>query len=409
VTPIRALFFVDIPHHFAGAQRSLLAALERIGEAGVEPLVVFPGEGVAVEAFRQAGLRTEVLPAPPALLTFGRRFVGIGWGARASLFARQILPYARALARLARGSGIDVLHYNSPRAMVEAGIAAKLARRPAVMHVRGSPGFGGSYWLAAQTLADRMVPVAHAIVRDDVTPIFRRRCTVVHNGVDVPALPDRAQARRRLAERLGEPALVGGGPLFVSLSSFVPFKGLHHLLTAAAQVRDRGIAARYVLAGGGDDDPYRRWLLERRRELGLEDRVTVAGFVPDPLSILAAADALVLPSVDHEVIALEDGRRMEGRSSEGLPRSILEAMSIGVPAIATRIAGVEEEIEDGETGLLVPQQDPAALAAAIVRVAADDSWRAAAGERARQVVGTRFTVEAAARGLAEVLRGVARA
>jgi glycosyltransferase involved in cell wall biosynthesis len=113
--------------------------------------------------------------------------------------------------------------------------------------------------------------------------------------------------------------------------------------------------------------------------------------------------------VDRETIDPGDGGDpIVAQSNEGLPRAVLEAMSLGVPAIASRIAGVGEQIEDGVTGLIVPQADPPALAAAIVRIATDGALRDRMGARARQVVSERFTVDAAARGLAEVLQQTSR-
>jgi glycosyltransferase involved in cell wall biosynthesis len=209
-----------------------------------------------------------------------------------------------------------------------------------------------------------------------------------------------------LAARIGVPGLAtSDDALFVSLSSFTPFKGLHHLLSTAAILRDRGVRAHYVLAGGGGDASYERFVLARRSELGLDDIVHVLGFVADPLAVLAAADAAVLPSVDHEQLVI-DGVTHDVHGTEGLPRTILEALSLGVPVVATRVQGVVEQIEDGKTGRIVPPSEPAAFADALAAVASDPAWREAAGVAGRKTAHERFTVDAAARGLASVLRSL---
>jgi glycosyltransferase involved in cell wall biosynthesis len=101
-----------------------------------------------------------------------------------------------------------------------------------------------------------------------------------------------------------------------------------------------------------------------------------AGFRPDVPALLCAADVLVLPSV----------------FPEGSPVAVLEAMAMEVPVVATSVGGVPELVRDGETGLLVPPGDVAALAAAVVRLLSDRAGAVAMARRARQRVLERHTV-----------------
>lgn len=403
----RVLFFVETPHRVAGAQRSLLAALGRMGAHGIEPQVIFPGDGACVEAYRAAHIPTRVVPGPPALTMFNRRFNRLGVVERAALGMTQFLPYAKALARLIREEKYDVVHFNTPRGILEGGVAAKLAGVPAVLHLRGAPvGFGHAYWLAAQALANAIVLVAHAL-KPHVTRLLHQRCAVVHNGVDVPPTLETSDARSELANRLGVASLTDPGTtLFVSLSSFTPFKGLHHLLEAAALLNRRNSRAQIVLAGVHGDQRYEEFLDRKRKQLGLENIVHFSEFVSDPMVLLAAADALVLPSVVRERLTLHDGTHIDVSGTEGLPRSILEAMAFGRPVIASRVQGVSEQLEDGASGIMVPPGDPAALADAMFRAETDRAWRATAGARGREIARERFSTDAAARGLAAVLHSV---
>ncbi|RMH41134.1 MAG: glycosyltransferase [Deltaproteobacteria bacterium] len=402
--PLRALFFVDVPHRFAGAQRSLLAALSRIEEHGVDPLVVFPGPGKCVDRYRATGVRTRIVHAPPALMTFGKVHLRAGWWHRGRTLARAVVPYSVKLARLVVREHIDVIHYNTPRGILAAGLAAKLSRRPAVLHLRGTVPFRGALWAAAQALADRIVLVAHAL-EGELGAAARARATVVYNGVDIPDLPPADRARAELATTHGISALTDPAvSVCVSLSSPVPFKGLHDLFEAVARLRDAGRRLLLLCAGEGQDRRYLDWLDALRRRLGLTEVVHMLGYVADPLALLAAADLCVLSSVDRVTINLPDGHVIEGASNEGLPRTILEAMACGVPVVATDIAGVREQVEDGVTGHIVPQADPAAFAAALERALADTDWRRAAGTRAREIARTRFSVPQAAAGLATALR-----
>ncbi|WP_455389629.1 glycosyltransferase, partial [Petrachloros mirabilis] len=116
------------------------------------------------------------------------------------------------------------------------------------------------------------------------------------------------------------------------------------------------------------DGPLRASLEAQARSLGLEGRVRFLGYRTDIRDLLKCCDVFVLPSL-----------------YEGLPLSILEAMSTVKPVIATQIGGIDDAVIPGETGLLVPPSDPVALALAIRSVLADQPWarRLAFAGRAR--------------------------
>lgn len=405
---VRTLFFVDAPHRVGGAQRSLFNALRRMPAHGISPLAVFPGEGTCVQMYRDAGIDTRVIQAPAPLLEFGKKHMFLDLVARARLFVRDVAPYARPLLSLARAEGIEVWHFNTPRGILVAGLAAKRARLPTVLHLRGIIPFDWVYWGVAQSLADRIMLVARSL-ETTVWPLFRRRTRVVHDGVAPPAPRDRRLARAALAELVRiAPATLDDETVFVSLSSPVPFKGLHHLVEAAARLRDRGIRTRWVLAGTPEGERYVEFLLRRVEAQGLSDRVHLLGYVKDPGALLAASDALVLPSVESERLDMDDGLpAVEVRGNEGFPLSILEAFSEGLPVVASRVAGVPEQVDDGRTGYIVPPGDVRALAAALERVAGDRVWRRAAGELARRAVAERFTLDGVVSRMAAVLHDAA--
>ncbi len=402
----RALFFADTPHRLAGGQRSLIAALSVIHEADIVPTVVVPSDGILADACRRAGLAVVVLAAPPAFHAFGRALTRKSIWSQAGIMLRQVFPYARRLARLIDDLRADVIHVNSPRAAIMAGAAAPLSGRNAVLHVRGSAAMEFRYWLMAQAVANRFVLVSHAL-RSELLPALRRRACVVYNGVQILPAIEREAARRDVGDRFGLALANDSAPVFLSLSSPVAFKGLHHLLDAAAETKRLGLDAHFLLAGTGVGDPYERWLHNRREVLGLRDCVHFLGFVEDTHALLCASDALICPTITRERLALDDGTRLEVRCAEGLPRCILEAMAAERPVIASDFPGVSEQVSDGLTGVLVPSSDARSLAEAIRRVAGDASWREQAGRRGREIVRERFTIAGAATGLAEALRTAA--
>ena len=147
-------------------------------------------------------------------------------------------------------------------------------------------------------------------------------------------------------------------------------KGVEVLLEALARLVESaggpGTEARLAIAGDGE---HRAALEERVRELGLGEQVEFLGrrSAAEVRSLLAAARALVVPSI-----------------YEGMPLVVLEAMEAGAPVVASRVSGIPEVVADGETGWLVPPEDPEALAAALREVLADPAEAARRGRAGRR-------------------------
>jgi glycosyltransferase involved in cell wall biosynthesis len=167
---------------------------------------------------------------------------------------------------------------------------------------------------------------------------------------DVP--PERVQFlsnAARLPSDLGPPALppgVRGCPLVGVIARLQREKGLSIFLEAAGRVASTFPRARFLLVGDG---PLRHELLCQARRLGLEGRVHFLGFRTDALGVLASLDLCVVPSL-----------------SEGAPLVVLEAMTLGVPVVATAVGGIPHQLRHNREGLLVPPGDATGLAEACI-------------------------------------------
>jgi len=157
-----------------------------------------------------------------------------------------------------------------------------------------------------------------------------------------------AESRDALRQRLGL-----DGTVLAFAGRLTAQKSLDVLLRAVASCEE----VQLVIAGTGEELPLVEQLVA---QLGLEPRVSLLGALPRArvLDLFAAADAAVLSS-----------------SWENFPHSVVEALAVGTPVIATAAGGVPEVVRDGENGLLVPVGDVAAFAAAIHRFAADPALR----------------------------------
>jgi glycosyltransferase involved in cell wall biosynthesis len=187
------------------------------------------------------------------------------------------------------------------------------------------------------------------------------RVRVWNQGVRIPAAGVRG------------PRPAGARLRIVMAGRFVEKKGFEHGLEAAARAKAAGIRIAVTVAGAG---PRGRSYRRLARALGIEGVLAMPGALPhgDLLGLLAEADVVLVPSV-----VAADG------DVEGVPNVLKEAAARGVPIVATRHGGIPEAVEDGESALLVPERDAAAMAHAIERLAADPMMAAAigAGGRAR--------------------------
>ncbi len=210
--------------------------------------------------------------------------------------------------------------------------------------------------------------VRDVLVRDGVRP---ERIRIVHSGVD----PERFRgasdkSRSRLLREWGLPE---GIPLVGCIGALVPYKGFAHFVEAAARVTRRRECA-FVVVGEGE---LQAELNRQARELGISDRFRLVGFRSDIGDILSALDVFVFPTLE-----------------EGLGTSILDALLLHRPTVASRVGGIPEVIRDGVNGLLVEPGDSGAIAEAIDRLLSNpEEAQKLASEGNRTVQGS-FSVDA---------------
>jgi glycosyltransferase involved in cell wall biosynthesis len=218
---------------------------------------------------------------------------------------------------------------------------AILARVPAVVatvHLFPSVRIATTSYLQHRALASRVgryIAVSRDVARrlTDELAWPASKITVVHNGIELAAFRSRSDGRAAQTPN--------ARPVVLAVARLERQKGLRYLIDAAAHLPEADV----LIAGEGSERPA---LEAQTRSLGCDERVRFLGYRSDVPSLLAACDVFVLPS-----------------EWEGLPLVLLEAMAAERPIVASAIPGNAEAVADGETGLLVPPRDAAALAAAI--------------------------------------------
>ena len=179
-------------------------------------------------------------------------------------------------------------------------------------------------------------------------------------------------------------------PEIVSIGRLIEKKGFSDLINACALLRSRGRQFQCIIIGEG---PLEESLQAQIAEENLKPCVTLAGpqTQAEITQRLAHATVFALPCT-HEA----------GGGMDNLPTVIMEAMAAGLPVISTPLAGIPEMVEDEANGELIPDRDPAALAAAIEKLLDDPERARRLGDRSRQIAKEKFSIETSARQLLEL-------
>lgn len=197
-----------------------------------------------------------------------------------------------------------------------------------------------------------------------------------------------SESREAVLERLGIPA---DFTVLGNVAVLEPRKGHKYLLEAMALVRDKfpGFSKVVLLIEGVGSERER--LEELAAGLGIKENVRFLGRETNVFDMLRVLDAFILPSVGYE----------------DFPNVILEAMSLGKPVIGTRVAGIPEQVLDGETGLVVGPADAGGLAGAVMRLLANEAERAEMGRKSLERFNALFTQEKAVAAYGALYRGLA--
>jgi glycosyltransferase involved in cell wall biosynthesis len=285
-----------------------------------------------------------------------------------------------ALWRLTGRIKFDVMHghWVIPNGPVSA-LVARLRRLPLVLSLHGSDMFMAEQSGVLGAVARWCLRRASAITMPSEDLRQRaiklgapaQRCHVVPYGVDPNQFTRIEGAGPVLREELG---LDSDALVVFSVGRMVYKKGFEYLIRAAPTVLREHPNARIVLAGGGDLEGRLESLV---KQLGVEDSVLMPGWVSrDKLPVyFSGCDLFVLPSVVDQ----------QG-NVDGLPNTLLEAMASARPVVATDVAGIPLAVKDGDNGLLVPEKQPAELAAAINLLLRAPELRLQYGEAGRRRV-----------------------
>jgi L-malate glycosyltransferase len=270
----------------------------------------------------------------------------------------------------------DIVHTHDLWSNLMGVPAARLAGVPAIVSSRRDLGHLDWYegkrrnWLRriqnlSHVILTNSGSIRDALISDD--DFASEKLRVIHNGIDVEKF-------RRHAEHEGLFPQAGAGKLIVLVGNMhSEVKGHSCLIASVPAVIAEFPLTRFVLVGDGE---LRKKFEQEVEALGVSESFIFLGRRDDVPEILASCDIAVLPSL-----------------AEGLPNAVLEYMAAGLPCIVSSVGGNAELVEDGITGLLVPAQDSAALAMAILNLLRNSGLAQQIARNGREFIERNFSFE----------------
>ena len=334
-------------------------------------------------AHRGPGVEVSALVLQRGPLASRLRSIGVTtWvaeGAAGPPDGTQFARFNRAFIRLIRRERPDVLWALGQKSALLAAAPCRAVGVPLVWH---KVDFSWDHLVALPLAAwsTGVIGVSQAVL-SPLCPFRRRVLGTV--GVPITLPVDVARAKK------------GAGPVIGTVSRLVPYKGLHHMVTAAALLQEEFPRLRLVIAGGSvrEYPLYSQELRRSAERLGIADRLELWGWVNSPVAALATMDVFLSATY----------RDPWGFGREGLGAALLEASWAGVPVVATRSGGTPEAVLDGRTGTLIERPDPVALADAAAAYLRDAEFAARTGENGRRFARSNFEPVAASERLFSLL------
>ncbi len=362
-----SILYIITKANWGGAQRYVYDLATHLDPKKYSVVVATGGEGLLTERLRAAGVRTVEIPALARDVRLFKDF-------------KAFCGLLRVIAREAP----DVVHVNSSKAGGFGALASHcmiflFRRRPTVVFTVHGWAFledrprpvrfflWFASWLTA-LLCDHIIFVSR---RDAVLArrfIARRKIVLIPNGIEAPHFFERAQARAFLMQRARSP-FPAATTVVGTIAELTPNKRIEDLIDAfgmAVQtIRNKHLAL--CIIGAGEEKQALRRRAEEMRGTG--KAIFFLGFITDASRYLKGFDIFVLPS-----------------AKEGLPYVVMEAMSVGIPVIATSVGGIPDLISDKTNGILVPPKEPEILAETISFLVKDTAAALRLGARAKEKI-----------------------
>jgi glycosyltransferase involved in cell wall biosynthesis len=342
-----------------GAETVLLNIASNLDQNQFVPAVILHRSRWLHEQLIKRGIKTEIIPSPRS------------WD----------MPFLYKLVKSCRRFGIDLIHSHLAGANLYGSLAGAVLRIPTIATYHNEMRMAGSSErylpvknFLIRNLASKIVFVAD-FMRDDYARLGKfpsRKMMTIYNGIDIASFDDQSDVpsvKRELA--IEDDDLVVG-----NVANLRVPKGHHFLIDAAKLVCENFPTAKFLLIGEEGKGKLKEELEAQISRLQLNGNVKLLGFRDDVRTLLRIMDVFVLSSI-----------------SEGLPLSVVEAMALSRPVVATRVGGMHEIVSDGSSGYLVEPADSRALAEKICGLLRDKKLRGRMGREGYRIAREKFSLQ----------------
>ncbi|MBL4780850.1 MAG: glycosyltransferase family 4 protein [Porticoccaceae bacterium] len=382
INPFNVLYIASRGDQGAGGENYLLTLFRNIDLQKIIPIVVLPNDGSLRSPLEALGIEVIVVEADYSWLQ-----PDIAWYRVMAGMQDRV----KTLVSIINEKQIDLVHTNS-NLRFEGALAARLAGIPHLYlaHIEFQPDMPifqrlplslASYAQLMGELSDHVVAVSESVASTLSSHIPTQKLQVIHNGLELQTF-DQALSKQSNNFR-AELGIEDSDILIAAVGRIAPDKGFDYLLDAARQVLSNTSGnIHFIVVGSEENQAHAAELKQKITDYDLNKHFHFLGFRDDVPDILATSDVFVLSS-----------------RKEGHPYVMLEAMASKCAIVACNCAGVEETIDEGETGFIVPIGDSDAIARQLRLLIEDASLRTKLAGAARNKIVSSFTADKTANSL----------
>jgi glycosyltransferase involved in cell wall biosynthesis len=360
-TKKKIAYLFNQPFFMGGGEISLFELIRTIDRDRFEPVAVVPDEGEVKERLKPLGCKILVNPFP----------------ALKRLLTGQPLRQIRRLFSLLKKDDVDLIHANGSRVGFYGGAAGRIMRVPVVWHIREALPDYYLYDGLLGSMATAIICVSNSarIKRfGRYNRYISQKISVVYNGVDTKRLKKNDNIRDRVRRQYG---FGQNDIVFGLVGNIIPRKSQDFFIKGIAMARDTNpsVALKAIVIGRCLDAGYKNKLQRLVADLKLQNDIIFRDYSPEIIDVFSTLDVFVLSS-----------------KSEGFSRALLEAMSCGLPVIASKIGEIEEAVIDRKHGILVELNNVNKMARAIIEFSKDKKLRRDIGQRNRRDAEQQFSL-----------------
>lgn len=363
---IKILYMSHFGELKMGGQKSMLALINNLNRERYEPFAVVPYEGELSDALEKVGCRCFSMPLKALKPKF---------------FFHQLSNLIK-LCRIIRREKIDIIHPDHERDAVLAGLACKFTKASMVWHVRLTRKVATDK--ITYGIADKVVGIAEDVRnRFDYVLNGDNKYQTVYNGVDCELFTpmDKPTIKSKLGLDPNDIIITYAGQL-------KPGKGVLDFIGASSEISVSNYCI--ILIGESDNEVFYNSMKKALESANTKNNIMILPFQKNIHEWFAASDIVVLPS--HE-------------GTEGMGRVLFEAMACGTAVIGTNISGVRQAITP-DTGILVPEKSPEAIAAAINILTSDEKIRNSFAQNGRTRALAYFDIKKHARQIEKIYESI---